>query len=361
VKAREPRRSILHVDLDPFFVSVERSLDASLRGRPVVVGGDGSTGFVAAASAEARAAGVQVGQALAAARRSCPGAVFRPGDLEAYARVSDEVTRILLSVSRRVERPSADEAYVDLTPERASAPPPASLAERVRDELQRRLGLDASFGLASTRLAARVASSWARPRGLLLVLPGYERSFIARQPLATLPDLPPHLVSALEQAGLLTLGDVAQADEATLRAAAGSAASALRATALGEGEAPVALAAPPTWILEEAPVRDPNSDLAALLTLLDGLAARAARRLRPHQLGAESVSVEVLRGSRALRRSESIEPGVSDDATLRSVVRRLAGPLLEPPRGVRALGLRLGRLTPCPAQATLFPTAASTG
>src|SRR5882672_5758748 len=115
--------------------------------------------------------------------------------------------------SRRVERPSADEAYVDLTRESPSSPTPVAVAESLKDELQRRLGLDASLGLATTRLAARVASTWARPRGLLVVLPGYEASFLARQPLCFLPDLPPHLETALETAGLLTLGHVAEADE----------------------------------------------------------------------------------------------------------------------------------------------------
>jgi len=355
VKGRGVQRNILHVDLDPFFVSVERSLDPSLRERPLVVGGDGTTGVVAAASAEARQRGVKPGQGLATARRLCPEAVFRPGDLDAYARVSEEVTRILLSASRRVERPSADEAFADLTPERASAPSPVRLAEHVKDELQRRLGLDASLGLASSRIAARVASSWARPRGLLVVIPGYEQSFLARQPVSSLPELPPHLEAALARAGLQTLGDLIAADDAALRAAVGPAADALRATAQGEGEAPIALSAPPAWVLEEAPVRDPRSDRAALTVVLDGLATRACQRLRPHGLRAESVTVEVRRGGRSLRRSESIEPGVADEATARSVVRTLAGPLLEPPAGIAGLTVRFSRLSRGRDQAPLFP------
>src|SRR6185436_18807829 len=106
MKGREPQpRRILHVDLDPFFVSVERSLDASLRARPLIVGAgpDAASGLVAAASAEARARGVVPGQSLGTARRLCPDAVFRPGDLEAYARVSEDVTSVLLRASRRVE------------------------------------------------------------------------------------------------------------------------------------------------------------------------------------------------------------------------------------------------------------------
>ena len=355
MKSSVPRRSILHVDLDPFFVSVERSLDPGLRGKAVVVGGDGATGIVAAASAEAREAGVAPGQTLAAARRLCPTAVFLPGNLETYARVSDEVTSILLAASKRVERPSSDEAYVDLTPEAAGGRSAVPAAEAIKDEIQRRLGLDASLGLASSRLAARVASGWAKPRGLLVVLPGYEVSFLAGRPIDCLPDLPPHLASALRKAGFETLGQLLEEREDDLRAAVGGAAEALRAAARGEGEEPVAVAAAPSVIVEEVPIRSRHNDRAVLETILDGLAERACRRLRPFNLQAGSLAVEVRRAEGTLRRSESVEPGIADEATAREVVRSLAAPLLTPSTGVRALHVRLARLAPRPPQARLFP------
>jgi DNA polymerase IV len=345
-------RSILHVDLDPFFVSVERSLDPALRGKPVVIGG---MGVVAAASAEARTAGVRPGQTLAQALKLCPSAVARPGDLEAYARVSNEITGILLSASRRVERPSTDEAFVDLTPETPTARGAVALAESIKDELQRRLGLDASFGVASSRLAARVASTWARPRGLLVVLPGYESSFLARQPVASLPELPPHLETALMRAGIETLGQLLAADDAALAQAVGAAAEPLRAAARGEAEDPVAVAAPPASIQEEVSLRSQRNDRDGLEALLDALSERACRRLRPFGLAAGSVTVEVRRPEGSGRRGETIAPGVADEATVREVVRSLAAPLLEPAAGVRALLVRLGRLASPRPQAPLFP------
>jgi DNA polymerase-4 len=353
-------RRILHVDLDPFFVSVERSLDPSLRGRPVIVGGDaGSAGVVAAASAEARAVGVRPGQSLVQARALCPNAVFRAGDLAAYGRFSEEVTAILLAASRRVERPSADEAYVDLTPEHAASPNPVAAVETIKDEIQRRLGLDASLGLASSRLAARVASAWARPRGFLVVLPGYEASFLARQPLSFLEDLPPHLESLLLRAGFDTLGKVAAAGEAELAAAVGpaaaTAATRLREAARGEREEQVAVAAPPAWVQEEAVIRDRRSDHATLQVVVEGLVRRACRRLRPFGLQAAHATVEVRRPEGPLRRSEAIPPGVAEDEALVKVVQALADPLLEPASSVRALHVRLSRLEAPGAQAPLFP------
>jgi DNA polymerase IV len=351
---KERRRSVLHVDLDPFFVSVERTLDPSLRGRPVVVGGDGTgLGFVAAASEEARARGVRAGLPLSEARRLCPDATFRRGDLDAYGRASEEVTAVLLAASRRVERPSADEAFVDLTPE-AGGTPPVRAAEHVRDELQRRLGLDASLGLASSRLAARIASAWARPRGLLVVLPGYELSFVAGKRIDAL-DLPPHLELALERAGYETLGAIADAEEAGLAAVVGaSAAARLRAAARGEDEAPVAVAAPPGSIQEEAPVRDRRSDAAALAVVVEGLARRAARRLKPFRLSVAALTVEVRRAGDTARATESLRPAAADEDELAALVRALAQPLLEPAEGVKAIVVRLSKLESA-VQAPLFP------
>ena len=354
----ERRRFVLHVDLDPFFVSVERSLDPSLRGRPVVIGGDGySLGFVAAASEEARLAGVRVGLPLVQARHLVPHGVFRRGDLDTYGRVSEEVTAVLLAASRRVERPSADEAFVDLSPEEPGAVAPVRSAETIRDELQRRLGLDASLGLASSRLAARIASGWAKPRGLLVVLPGYERSFVAPKPLSLL-GLPPHLESALERAGLSTLGQLAEGDLPALEAAVGpAAAERVRAAARGESEPEIAIAASPAFLREEATVRDRKSDTLALAEIADALARRAARRLKPFRLGTRAIAVEVRRTTDTARRATALSVTTSDEDVIAVEVRTLALPLLEPADAVRALQVRLARLGPPAAQAPLFPAA----
>lgn len=352
---KDRRRTILHVDLDPFFVSVERSLDPSLRGRPLVIGGDGDgLGFVAAASEEAREAGVRVGQLLAQARLACPGAVFRRGDLDAYGRHSEEVTAVLLAASRRLERPSADEAFVDLTTEGAGAPPPVRAAETIRDELQQRLGLDASLGLASSRLAAKVASGWAKPRGLLVVLPGYERSFLAGKPVSAL-GLLPHLESALERAGLATVGQVADCEEKALAAAVGPAAPRVRAAARGEQEPPIAVAAPPPFVQEESAIRDRRSDRLALEEMAEALARRAARRLKPFRLAARAIGVEVRRAGDAVRRADAFSPGLADEDAIAARVRALLATLLEPADGVRALQVRLARLEPTATPAPLLP------
>ncbi len=363
MKGTERRRSILHVDLDPFFVSVERSLDPRLRDQPVIVGGtpDG-LGRVAAVSTEARAAGVTVGQPLASARRLCPQGIFRAGDLETYARISQEITNLLLAVSRRVERPSADEAYVDLSRETPGALQPVQAAEAIKDDLQRRLGLDASLGLASSRLAARVASSWARPRGLLVVIPGYETSFLAGKPVSFLPDLPPHLAALLEAKGIHTLGQLADADAAELSTLVGPVvAERLQQAALGQAETPIAPAAPPSWLQEEAAIRDRRTDQKALLGIVENLAGRALRRLRPFALTAGTLTVEAERQGVTERRDQAFDPGIETEDAAAAVARALALPLLDRTPGLKALRVRLSRFKRPGTQAPLFPRAQGSG
>lgn len=355
-------RSILHVDLDAFFVSVERRADRSLRGKPVIIGGGPASGVVAAASAEARAAGVAAGQPLAGAQRICPQAVTREGDFDAYARASEEVTAILLGASRRVERPSIDEAYVELTREAPTEPLPVGLAEKLKQEIHEQLGFDASFGVAGSRLAARVASGMARPRGLLIVLPGYESSFLAKQPISILADLPSQAERALRANGFALLGDLAGADENALAAIVGRALAArILESVSGQDESPIAVTAPPTWLQEEGKVRGAHADPLALAEILQDLADRASRRLRPFGLAAETLTVEVLRGAATDRRSSTLERPLSSGDAIGHAALRLVQPLFEPAGSVKGIVLRLSRLRTASLQTPLFPLPGSSG
>ncbi len=353
--AAHPHR-ILHVDLHPFFVAVERARDAALRGRPVIIGGDGPGGRVAAASEEAEQAGVRVGQSLAEARRRCPAGVVRPGDLESYARVSADVTSILLALSRRVERPSADEAFVDLS-SLESLRHAVLATESLRDQIQSRLLLDSAFGLGTSRLAARIASRWARPRGLLLLLPQHEPSFVDRQPLEVLDDLPASALAALRRGGLRTLADLRAADPAQLATLVPRPlALRLRESLEAQHEAPIAPMAPPSFVQEELTVRDRSADRDALASLVETLAERAARQLAPFDLAAGSITVEVRRGERSTTRTQRLASTTRDSAALRGAARRLASPLLEPAALVRVLRVRFAQLDGAhQPQCPLFP------
>ena len=144
-------RRILHIDLTPFFVGVERARNPSLHGRALIIGAVCERGRVAGMSEEARAAGVEVGQPTALAQRLCPEAALLPGDLDAYARASDQLTAILTALTPRVERPSTDEALLDLSTAAGTMRRALAVTESVRDVIRQRLGLDCSFGLGGSR------------------------------------------------------------------------------------------------------------------------------------------------------------------------------------------------------------------
>lgn len=355
MKSRPKARSILHVDLDPFMVAVERSLDPSLRGRPVVIGPAG--GLVAAASAEARSAGIRIGMPVIQTRDLCPEVVLRPGDLAGYARVGEHVVSILASVTRRVEQISADEAFLDLTPDGSLSGPPSIVAEALKVRIQDQLGLDASFGLAGSRLAARAASRLARPRGLLIILPGYESIFLGTQPLDLLDDVPVHISRLLVEAGVTSLGHLLAHDETSLGAIVGpQVAPRLLAAARGDVEDPVRVSAPPAWIQEEAKVRDRHSDATVVGALAADLVSQCCRRLRPHDLLAGSMTIEVESAATTRRRQRALVPSTSDEAALRRLAAEEAASIVRS-EGTRRVAVRLTRLAPRDSQAPLFPEA----
>src|SRR6202021_2985755 len=175
--------SILHVDMDAFFVSVELLARPELRGKAVVVGGQrDQRGVVTSASYEARKFGVHSAMALRTAAKLCPHAVFLSSHYELYGKYSDQVARILSKYSPIVEMASSDEAYIDLTGTEKLHGPPLAAAHKLLTEITASTKLPCSGGLASTRLVAKIASEPAKPRGLVWVPAGTEEKFLT--PLA---------------------------------------------------------------------------------------------------------------------------------------------------------------------------------
>src|SRR5216684_3038909 len=182
--------TILHVDMDAFFVSVELLERPELRGKPVIVGGQpNQRGVVTAASYEARKYGIHSAMPLRTAGRLCPHAVFLDGHHEKYGVWSDRVATILARFSPIVEMVSIDEAYLDLSGTERLHGPPLAAADKLLRTITATTGLPCSGGLASTRLVAKVASDQAKPRGLLWVVPGSEARFLAPLSVRKIPGI----------------------------------------------------------------------------------------------------------------------------------------------------------------------------
>jgi DNA polymerase-4 len=204
--------TILHADLDAFYASVEQRDDPRLQGLPVIVGG----GVVLAASYEAKAFGVRTAMGGGQARRLCPRAIVVEPRMSAYAEASKAVFEVFEQTSPLVEGLSIDEAFLDVGGLRRISGTPSGIAQRLRGEVRRRVGLPITVGVARTKFLAKVASGVAKPDGLLVVPPGGELAFLHPLPIERLWGVGRVTASKLRQRGLATVGDVAEVDEDVL-------------------------------------------------------------------------------------------------------------------------------------------------
>jgi DNA polymerase-4 len=218
---RDP--SILHVDLDAFYASVEQLADPSIRGRPVIVGGLGHRGVVAAASYEARRFGVHSAMPMARARRACPDGVFLAPRFEEYGDASKSVMKILRSFTPLVEPLALDEAFLDVAGTRRLHGTGPEVAATIRARVLGETGLVASVGVATTKHIAKLASQEAKPDGLLVVEPGEELSFLHPVDVGRLWGVGPATRKRLEQLGVRTVAELAALSEEALVHALGPA------------------------------------------------------------------------------------------------------------------------------------------
>ncbi len=352
-------RSILHVDLDAFFVAVERVRDPRLRGRPVVVGSSPARrGVVAAASYEARACGIHSAMPMARALRLCPGLVRVSGSHALYSRASRAVFEILGGFTPLMEKVSIDEAYLDLTGTGLLFGRAVDAAEKLRREVRGRLGLDVTVGVSRNRLVSKVASGFAKPRGLFDVQPGQEARFLAPLPVQALPGVGPVTTRRLVDFNIERLGTLAGTEAWFLERVFGVHGAALQARARGEDDTPVR----PSWERPEARsvgheetfVRD-TADPGFLAARLQVLLESAARRLRAKGLVARKVTVKLRHADFVTLTRDATLPAASDhDVELLEPALELLGRMATRRTLVRLLGVRLGDLRRGFWQGSLF-------
>ena len=203
-------RRIFHIDLDAFFVSVERALNPTLKGKPVIVGGDPERrGVVASASYEARPFGIHAGMPLSQARRLCPQAIFIQANFSRYSQASHRFMEVLADFSPCIEPLGLDEAYLDVTGCEEPYGSFRQMALAVKNRICGELGLTASVGIATCKVVAKVASDLCKPDGLLEIAPGEECHFLSPLPVAKLPGVGKKTEQALQEMGLTTIGELA--------------------------------------------------------------------------------------------------------------------------------------------------------
>ena len=349
-------RCILHIDMDAFYAAVEQRDQPQLRGKPLVVGGTGNRGVVAAASYEARRFGIRSAMSMAEARRRCPVLETRRPRMAHYRKVSRQIFTVFREFTPSVESLSLDEAFLDVTASLRLFASGEAIGRRIKARILAATALTASVGVAGNKLVAKIASELDKPDGLVVVDRNETRATLDPLPAAVLPGIGRRTLARLECAGVRTLGDIRRADERTLRRLFGRDARKLRERAAGIDDRPVLPARNEQSISAEETFDTDLTDPGAMLARLLDLSERTAMRLRRAQLAAGTIRLKVRRAdfTTCTRQSALGTPG-NDTARLYAAARRLLAEWCagHPGTPVRLLGVGASRLIR-PSQGDLF-------
>ena len=294
-----PSRTIFHVDMDAFFVSVEELFDPSLIGQAVVVGGQRhERGVVSAASYEARKFGVHSAMPLRTAAKLCPQAVFVDGHLARYREYSGKVYEVLASFSPQVEMASIDEAYLDMTGTERLHGPPLRAAHALHRKMKTDTQLNCSIGIGVSRLVAKVSSAKAKPNGVLWAVPGEEAKLLAPLDVRDIPGVGKVTEQNLLALGIRKVGDLARFDDAFLGEHFGKWGLALAGKARGEDaggwfDSEVGADTGPKSISHEHTYNEDTADERQLESTLMRLSEMVGRRLREATLHARTIQLKL--------------------------------------------------------------------
>lgn len=331
------------LDLDAFFASVEQLDHPEWRGKPVIVGGSAEhRGVVSTASYEARRFGVHSAMPSAQARRLCPNAIWTRGNFPRYREVSAAVMDILSDETPLVEQVSIDEAFFDVTPGRFSRENPIEICRRVQARVAM-LGVSCSIGLGVNKTVAKIASERDKPRGLTVVFPGTEASFLAPLPVSAMSGIGPATERHLVAMGIRTLGDLSQANPEKLRETFGMVGPRMVERAAGRERSRVAERAMPEEAKSVSNERTFDHDLTTgdeIRAAVLHIAAMMGRRLRRKGLAGSTVTLKLRFADLHVRTAQRQLPlPTNDEFTFGPVAVELLSSLWQEGTPVRLVGV----------------------
>ena len=350
------QRTILHVDMDAFYASVEQRDDPTLRGKPVIVGGTTNRGVVAAASYEVRRYGVHSAMPMREALQRCPQAICLAPRFALYQAISAQVFAIFRSYTPLVEGLSLDEAFLDVTASRAVLGDGTTIGQGIRRRIANELQLTASVGVAPNKLVAKIASDLRKPDGLVVVHADEIEALLDPLPAKRLFGVGKKTSAQLEEIGIHTLRDLRLAADSVLRPVLGRFAAQMRARAAGVDDRPVIADADEKQISSEETFASDIADVARLRAEVAALADRTAARLRKRELVGGRLTVKIRRADfRTFTRQCALRPATHDTAVIARSAEQLLTRWLDehPGTRIRLLGVGAGELTALP-QLDLF-------
>ena len=341
-------RTIMHIDLDAFFVAVEQAEKPKLKGKPVVVGGrPDRRGVVASASYEARSFGIHAGMPLATAYRLCPQAIFIEGGFPKYRDASQKFMAILADFTPFLEPIGIDEAYLDVTGFESIYGSIHQMALAIKQRIKEELGICASAGAASCKVVAKIASDLSKPDGLLEVASGDECSFLAPLPIAKLPGIGKKAERILRSLGINTIGKLSATPLSTLKSHFGTSGELLRSYASGIDDRKVELPGAAKSISRETTFGKDTRDRSLLKATLCYLGERVGSNLRQQGKQARCVTLKLRYADfTTITRSHTLMQASDTDRTISDIgLKLLSNALAQEKQPIRLIGIGVSNLT----------------
>src|SRR5579883_435182 len=343
-----PLRSILHVDMDAFYASVEQLDHPEYKSKPVIVGADPKDGkgrgVVAACSYEARKFGVHSALPISRAWKLCPEGIYVRPRMKRYVEVSGQVMEVFRRFTDLVEPLSIDEAFLDITGSTALLGQPLQIAQSIKKEIREKTGLTASVGLAPNKFLAKIASDIRKPDGFVVVEPDKIEAFLWDLPVSRLWGVGPKTEVRLHEAGFRTIGDVARADRESLLRRLGSFGEHLYRLSHGHDDRPVVANWEPKSISSETTFEEDTADRELLLATILELSDHVAERLREDGYRARKVTLKLRYSSFTTHtKQQSLEKMIQTGEDIAAIARGLFSqfPLKQK---IRLIGVAAGDL-----------------
>lgn len=339
--------TILHVDMDAFYASVEQRDRPELRGKPVIVGGVGNRGVVCAASYEARPFGVHSAQPIATARRLCPHGVFLPVRMKHYAEISRHIRNIFQSFTPLVEPLSLDEAFLDVNGCEGLFGPALEIARQIKHHIKSETGLTASVGVAPNKFLAKLASDLRKPDGLVVVPTDNVAGFLAPLPVGRIWGVGAKAEKQLQTLGIHTIGQLAAYPEQVLIDHFGEMGRHVFQLAHGKDDRIVVPDREAKSISTETTFNNDIGDRDILMTWLLDLTDQLASRLRHADLRARTVEIKIRSSDfRTRHRAQALDqPTHVTDVIWQAIQQIFERGLTDDIMPVRLLGVGASRLT----------------
>ena len=344
---------IAHFDLDAFFVSVERILDPSLEGKALILGGSKERGVVSTCSYEARKFGVRSAMPMARAAALCPNAIFMKGSRGQYSKFSQWVTEIIAAKAPVFEKASIDEFYVELTGMDRFFDPLQWTID-LRKEIMEKTRLPISFGLASNKMVAKMATNAAKPNGFLQVLPGKEREFLAPLSVGEIPGVGEQTLKSLNTLGIMTIGDLAVYPVNLLEQYFGKYGEVLVQKAIGHYEGSVHTEHESKSISTEHTFFENTNDQDFLLNELKRMTEKLGHELRGEKRMTRCVAVKIRYPDFQTHTKQLSIPSTAFDDEIIRVVKELFYQVYDGKSPVRLIGVRFSELIEQHLQTDLF-------